>query len=186
MSTWPLLQGRCIDGAPTLRIPLCAGECPSPLTSANTRLTEPRETGVHCVLSLSRDDVNAAKGDTHHDLTRPAASYKSTCTPSGTARPPRGPMKRAFHASRDRVPSSFLLGGAPREKPSSLCHGGGSHEGGERRRRVLMLRSSNSCWTCEADRPTPSRESCEVDVVGQACLGRALDEPQHGGALVGS
>src|SRR5258708_2672819 len=63
MLVWPLLQGRRIDGAPTLRIPLCAGECPSPLTSANTRLTEPRETGVHDP-SLSRDDVNSTQGAT--------------------------------------------------------------------------------------------------------------------------
>src|SRR6266702_4201 len=48
MLAWPLLQGRCVDGAPALRIPSCAGECPSPLTSANTRLTEPRETRAHC------------------------------------------------------------------------------------------------------------------------------------------
>src|SRR6266540_3742104 len=44
MLAWPLLQGRRIDGAPALRIPSCAGERPSPLTSADTRLTEPRET----------------------------------------------------------------------------------------------------------------------------------------------
>jgi len=36
----PLLQGRRIE-APTLRILSYAGECPSPLTSADTRLTEP-------------------------------------------------------------------------------------------------------------------------------------------------
>src|SRR5258708_14038972 len=54
MVVWPLLQGRRIDGAPTLRIPLCAGECPSPLTSANTRLTEPRETGVHDPMTQPR------------------------------------------------------------------------------------------------------------------------------------
>ena len=33
---------RCIDGAPTLRLPSCAGEPRSPLTSANRRMTQPR------------------------------------------------------------------------------------------------------------------------------------------------
>src|SRR5262245_64898713 len=51
MLAWPLLHGRCVDGAPTLRIPSCAGEYPSPLTSADTRLREPRETSAHCPLS---------------------------------------------------------------------------------------------------------------------------------------
>ena len=41
-------QGRCVDGAPTPRLPSCAGERHrSPLMSANRRLMEPRETGVH-------------------------------------------------------------------------------------------------------------------------------------------
>jgi uncharacterized protein YbaR (Trm112 family) len=40
------LEGRRIDGAPTLRIPSCAGERNRlPLMSANRRLTKPRETG---------------------------------------------------------------------------------------------------------------------------------------------
>ena len=40
------LEGRRIDGAPTLRIPSCAGERNRlPLMSANKRLTKPRETG---------------------------------------------------------------------------------------------------------------------------------------------
>src|SRR6266481_969689 len=65
MLAWPLLQGRRIDGAPTLRIPSCAGECPSPLTSANTRLTEPRETRAHCRL-----DVNTRNRDTGRDTPR--------------------------------------------------------------------------------------------------------------------
>src|SRR3990167_9502261 len=65
MSTWPLLQGRCVDGAPTLRIPSCAGECPSPLTSANTRLTEPRETSAHCPFG-----VNTRNRDTERDTLR--------------------------------------------------------------------------------------------------------------------
>ena len=46
--------GRCVDGAPTLRIPSCAGECPSPLMSANTRLTEPRETQGHGPLPVNK------------------------------------------------------------------------------------------------------------------------------------
>src|SRR3972149_1824567 len=65
MLPWPLLQGRCVDGAPTLRIPSCAGECPSPLTSANTRLTEPRETSAPCPL-----DVNTRNRDTWRDTPR--------------------------------------------------------------------------------------------------------------------
>src|SRR5262245_30463537 len=53
MSTWPPWQGRCVDGALTLRIPSCADESPSPLTSANTRLTEPRETQDHGPLNVT-------------------------------------------------------------------------------------------------------------------------------------
>src|SRR3972149_3789270 len=65
MLPWPLLQGRCVDGAPTPRIPSCAGECPSPLTSANTRLTEPRETSAHCPV-----DVTTRNRDTERDTPR--------------------------------------------------------------------------------------------------------------------
>jgi hypothetical protein len=40
------LEGRRIDGAPTLRIPSCAGEHNRlPLMSANRRMTKPREIG---------------------------------------------------------------------------------------------------------------------------------------------
>ena len=40
------LEGRRIDGAPTLRIPSCAGERNrSPLMSANRMMTTPREAG---------------------------------------------------------------------------------------------------------------------------------------------
>jgi len=77
MLAWPLLQGRWIDGAPTPRIPSCAGEYPSPLTSANTRLTEPRETRAHCPLEVNTCNPDMER-DTTTDLTRPAASYKST------------------------------------------------------------------------------------------------------------
>jgi len=37
MSTWPLPQGRCVDGAPTLRILSCAGEYPSPFNTSYGR-----------------------------------------------------------------------------------------------------------------------------------------------------
>src|SRR2546426_5983837 len=65
MLPWPLLQDRCEDGAPTPRIPSCAGEYPSPLTSANTRLTEPRETRAHCP-----SEVNTRNQDTWRDTRR--------------------------------------------------------------------------------------------------------------------
>src|SRR3990170_8993315 len=65
MLTWPLRQGRCVDGAPTLRIPSCAGECPCPLTSANTRLTDPRETSAPCPFG-----VNTRNRDTERDTRR--------------------------------------------------------------------------------------------------------------------
>ena len=40
MSTCPLGERRCVDGAPILRLPSCADEPRSPLTSANRRMTE--------------------------------------------------------------------------------------------------------------------------------------------------
>src|SRR5712691_7038156 len=86
MLPWPLLQGRWIDGAPTLRIPSCAGECPSPLTSANTSLTEPRETGVHYLMTQpQRCEPNTRSTRPTDHLTRPAASYKQHDRPLDTA-----------------------------------------------------------------------------------------------------
>jgi transposase len=48
---WADVPGPLRRGRPHPRIPSCAGERsrPRPLTSANTRLTEPRETGRHCM-----------------------------------------------------------------------------------------------------------------------------------------
>src|SRR6266853_966909 len=104
MLPWPLLQGRWIDGAPTPRIPSCAGECPSPLTSANTRLTEPRETGVHYPITQQRRCEPNTRSNTTGHLTRPAASYKATSTPSGGGHPPRGPRPRHI-TSQTRTPA---------------------------------------------------------------------------------
>src|SRR5262245_16512603 len=66
MPTWPPWQGRCVDGAPTLRIPSCAGECPSPLMSANTRRTEPRETKAtaHRTRNVEPTHRKELEGDT--------------------------------------------------------------------------------------------------------------------------
>src|SRR5580765_5529493 len=61
MLAWPMLQGRSVDGAPALRIPSCAGECPSPLTSANTRLTEPRETQGYGALNVNKRNRDTGK-----------------------------------------------------------------------------------------------------------------------------
>src|SRR6266436_5025107 len=111
MLPWPLLQGRWIDGAPTPRIPSCAGECPSPLTSANTRLTEPRETGVHYpIIQQRRCEPNTRSNTTGH-LTRPAASYKATSTPSGGGHPLRGPRPSDI-TSETRTPAA----------PGARCH----------------------------------------------------------------
>ena len=70
MSTWPLPQGRCVDGAPTLRIPSCAGEYPSPLTSANTRLTEPRETQGHGPSNVNTRNQNIGRSVKERDTSR--------------------------------------------------------------------------------------------------------------------
>src|SRR4029453_9326247 len=69
---WLLSQGRRVDGAPTLRIPSCAGEHPSFLTSANTRPTEPREIGLLSPTNRERNRSHIQSEASGGDLTRPA------------------------------------------------------------------------------------------------------------------
>src|SRR6266852_6806834 len=59
---------------------------------------------------------------------------------------------RLSHASRDRVPSSFLLGGATREKPSSLCQGGAWAPPPP-----LCHAGRRSCRLCSSKGVTPAR-----------------------------
>ena len=58
---------------------------------------------------------------------------------------------RLFHASRDRAPSSFLRGGATREKALFIMSWGWGPRGGDRRRGVLMLPTLERAtdeWQC--------------------------------------
>src|SRR5512132_2176236 len=104
MLPWPLLQGRCVDGAPTPRIPSCADGLNGlvldereykadrtsrdrpPLAQANSernRSQTRREGSRH---ELTRPAQTRREGS-RHELTRPAASYKATSTPSALAPP---------------------------------------------------------------------------------------------------
>src|SRR5215467_5236723 len=91
---------------PTLRIPSCAGECPSPLTSAHTRLTKPHETDVHYPMTqLRRCEANTRRSITTDHLTRSAASYNSTLAGSGGGHLSRGPRPDEI-TSQVRTPAA--------------------------------------------------------------------------------
>src|SRR6266849_6311763 len=99
MLPWPRLQDRCEDGAPTPRIPSCAGAYPSPSTSANTRLTEPRETRAHCP-----SDVNTRNQDTWRDTRR--LDTASRFIQGNMNGPPAAVARPWFSSPRHNLPDS--------------------------------------------------------------------------------
>ena len=115
---WPLLHGRCVDGAPTLRIPSCAGEYPSPLTSADTRLTEPRETGAHCPLSRTHGSKTQ---EATHRLDTASRFIQANMNTSGGG----GPVRGSPH--RDTI-ARYRSAGGVRHSEASACQAGDSHE----------------------------------------------------------
>ena len=83
---------------------------------------------------------------------RPPAPDASNRPASETDRAPPIPIAgvpfrstRLFHASRDRAPSSFLHGGATREKALFIVSRGRGHGRGGRRQRGLMLSIRMAC-----------------------------------------
>ena len=165
MLPWPPLQGRCVDGAPTLRIPSCAGECPSPLMSANTRLTEPRETHGH----NSPLNVNKPNRATGRDNT----SRLDTASRLHTSRHQRPPRPRPFPAPpRSRAirprPARRRPAGVAGTEPhhSRLTRGPGRGARSAAKRAAIEdrlnklsspFRSAESLWIEEINDPRDTR-----------------------------